>query len=167
MKSASKAPATVAEYIARQDRTTQAILKKLRATVLKAAPDAEERISYQMPAYFMKGVLVYFAAWEKHIGLYPGSQAIEEFAADLTTYVHAKGSIQFPLDRPMPYGLVTRIVKYRVTQKSAGRSSGAVGGKRVQKGALRGKGKSATTGSSREGRRSTTRGATKKAPRRA
>ncbi len=126
-----KPPATVQKYIARQDRKTQAILKKLRATVLRSAPDAEERISYQMPAYFMKGVLVYFAAWEKHIGLYPGVQAIEEFAADLTTYVHAKGSIQFPLDRPIPYGLVTRIVKYRVTQKCAGTSATMSKGKRA------------------------------------
>lgn len=137
MKSKQKPPATVNEYIARQDRKTQAILRKLRGVIMKAAPDAEERISYQMPAYFMKGVLVYFAAWEKHIGLYPGSQAIEEFASDLTTYVHAKGSIQFPLDRPLPFGLVTRIVKYRVTQKSGGTGARSTSGKPAKKGAPR------------------------------
>lgn len=136
-----KPPATVAEYIARQEKKTQAILKKLRATVLKAAPDAEERISYQMPAYFLKGVLVYFAAWEKHIGLYPGTEAIEEFAGDIAAYVHAKGSVQFPLDRPIPYGLVTRIVKFRVTQKSAGKSAPAGKGTGAKKGARAGRGK--------------------------
>jgi uncharacterized protein YdhG (YjbR/CyaY superfamily) len=114
-----EAPNTVREYIGQQDKKTQAILRKLRATILKAAPGAEERISYKMPAYFMKGVLVYFAAWEKHIGLYPGAQAIVEFDRDLAKYVHAKGSIQFPLDKPIPFALVTRIVKYRVKQKSA------------------------------------------------
>ena len=108
------APVTVAEYIGQQDRKTQAILKKLRATILKTAPGAEERISYRMPAYFMKGVIVYFAAWEKHVGLYPGAGAIVEFEKELETYVHAKGSIQFPLERPFPYGLVQKIVRYRL-----------------------------------------------------
>jgi uncharacterized protein YdhG (YjbR/CyaY superfamily) len=117
MRGKPEAPVTVAEYIARQDRKTQAILKKLRAVILKAAPEAEERISYQMPAYFMKGVLVYFAAWEKHIGLYPGAQAIEVFEDDIAKYVHAKGSVQFPLDKPLPFGLVGRIVKFRVEEK--------------------------------------------------
>ncbi len=137
MKGRPEGAATVAEYIARQDRKTQAILKKLRATIMKAAPEAEERISYQMPAYFMKGVLVYFAAWEKHIGLYPGARAIEVFAEDIARYVHAKGSIQFPLDRPMPYGLVTRIVKYRVeeTGKKVKKATGAKAATKAKAGA--------------------------------
>lgn len=138
MKEKAGAHATVGEYIAGHDRKTQAILRKLRSTILRAAPDAEERISYQMPAYFMKGVLVYFAAWEKHIGLYPGSQAIEEFAGDLTKYEHAKGSIQFPLDRPMPFGLVTRIVKYRVTQQGWGTRARSGKDKAEKKGASSG-----------------------------
>ncbi len=123
-------PATVAEYIAQQPPKTRAVLKKLRALILKTAPGAEERISYRMPAYFLKGVLVYFAAWEKHIGLYPGSQAIEVFEEDLARYVHAKGSIQFPLDRPLPTALVRRIVQFRVMQKAGatdGRTSSGRG----------------------------------------
>jgi uncharacterized protein YdhG (YjbR/CyaY superfamily) len=146
MKGKAEAPATVAEYVARQDRKTQAILRKLRAVIMKNAPGAEERISYQMPAYFMNGVLVYYAAWEKHIGLYPGAQAIVDFEGELTKYVHAKGSIQFPLDRPMPFGLIARIVKYRVTQK--GESTNA------QKGVTKGTKK--TTGG--DAKKSTVRG---------
>jgi uncharacterized protein YdhG (YjbR/CyaY superfamily) len=145
MKGKAEAPATVAEYIARQDRTTQGVLKKLRAVILKAAPDAEERISYRMPAYFMKGVLVYFAAWEKHVGLYPGAQAIVEFEKDLVKYVHAKGSIQFPLDKPLPFALVARIMKYRVSM---------VG----QKGATKSKGRNAARGKAKPTKRSTARG---------
>ena len=124
MRDKAAAPSTVAEYIARQDKKTQAVLRKLRAVILKNAPGAEERISYQMPAYFLNGVLVYFAAWEKHIGLYPGAQAIVEFESELTKYVHAKGSIQFPLEKPLPFGLVSRIVKYRVTRKGVQKSKG-------------------------------------------
>ena len=123
MKNRVEAPATAAEYIARQDKKTQAVLRKLRAVILKNAPGAEERISYQMPAYFLNGVLVYFAAWEKHIGLYPGAEAIVEFEGELAKYVHAKGSIQFPLDTPLPVGLIARIVKYRVTRKSRDKSN--------------------------------------------
>ena len=131
MKNRGEAPATAAEYIARQDKKTQAVLRKLRAVILKNAPGAEERISYQMPAYFLNGVLVYFAAWEKHIGLYPGAEAIVEFGSELTAYVHAKGSIQFPLERPMPFGLIARIVKYRVTLKGESKNTR----KSVEKGA--------------------------------
>ena len=114
MKNTPIPPATVAEYIDRWDPHTRAVLRKLRATIRKAAPEAEERLSYRMPAYFMKRVLVYFAAWEKHIGLYPGARAIEVFKDDIARYVHAKGSIQFPLARPLPIGLITKIVRFRV-----------------------------------------------------
>jgi uncharacterized protein YdhG (YjbR/CyaY superfamily) len=119
MKGAPEAPATVEEYIARQDRKTQAVLKKLRALIRKTAPEAEERISYRMPAYHMKGVLVYFAAWEKHIGIYPGAAAVAAFEKELAGYVHAKGSIQFRLDRPFPYGFVKRILKERMGELAA------------------------------------------------
>jgi uncharacterized protein YdhG (YjbR/CyaY superfamily) len=138
MQTKAEPPATVAEYIGQQDKKTQAVLKKLRTVILKNAPGAEERISYRMPAYFMKGILVYFAAWEKHIGLYPGAQAIVAFKEDLATYVHAKGSIQFPLEKPLPAGLIARIVKYRVAdvqennaKKKKGRSAAGRSGRRA------------------------------------
>ena len=94
----------------------QAILEQVRETIRHAAPDAKEVISYQMPAFKQHGILVYFAAWQKHIGLYPpisGDKALEKAVA---RYAGPKGNLQFPLDEPMPLVLIERIVKLRVKQ---------------------------------------------------
>ena len=107
------------EYIAGFPDDVRAILDKVRATISKAAPDAKEVISYQMPAFKQHGILVYFAAWKHHVGFYPpisGDKAIEKAVA---RYAGPKGNLQFPLDQPMPYALIERIVKLRVKQDSA------------------------------------------------
>jgi uncharacterized protein YdhG (YjbR/CyaY superfamily) len=103
-------------YIAGFPADVQRILEQVRKTIRSAAPDAEETISYQIPTFTLKGNLVHFAAWKGHIGFYPGSAGIEKFKRELSAYEAAKGSVQFPLDEPMPLDLITRIVKFRVKQ---------------------------------------------------
>jgi uncharacterized protein YdhG (YjbR/CyaY superfamily) len=105
-----------AEYIAFFPASTQKLLKQLRTTIRKAAPVAEEVISYQMPAYKFHGVLVYFAAYEHHIGFYPGASGIANFQKEIAGYKHAKGSVQFPLDKPLPLELVKQIVAFRIQE---------------------------------------------------
>ena len=105
-------------YISQFPTDVQAILQKLRTTISSAAPEARETISYLMPAFKLHGMLVYFAAWEKHIGLYPpisGNRTLEKAVA---RYAGPKGNLQFPLDEPIPYDLIQRIVKLRVKQDS-------------------------------------------------
>lgn len=101
-------------YISHFPKSTQILLKQLRAIINKAAPQAEEVISYNMPAYKYHGMLVYFAGYRNHIGFYPMSSAITVFKKELSVYKGAKGSVQFPLDKPLPIGLITKIVKFRV-----------------------------------------------------
>jgi uncharacterized protein YdhG (YjbR/CyaY superfamily) len=116
------------EYISRFPADVQAVLQRVRETIRRAALDAEETISYQMPAFRQHGILVYFAAWKKHIGLYPpisGDEALEKAVA---CYAGPKGNLQFPLDEPIPYDLIARIVKHRVKQDSA-----KAAGKRTQR----------------------------------
>jgi len=106
-------------YISQFPADVQAILEQVRTTIRQAAPEAKETISYQMPAFKQHGILVYFAAWKKHIGLYPpisGDKALEKAIA---RYAGPKGNLQFPLDEPMPYKLIERIVKLRVKQDLA------------------------------------------------
>jgi len=106
-------------YISQFPADVQAILQKVRTTISGAAPEAKETISYLMPAFKQHGVLIYFAAWEKHIGLYPpisGDKALEKAVA---RYAGPKGNFQFPLDEPIPYALIGRIVKLRVKQDTA------------------------------------------------
>ncbi len=88
----------------------------MRNTVKKAAPKAEEKISYQMPAFFQKGILVYFAAQKNHIGFYPTSSGIEAFKKELSEYGFSKGSVRFPLDKPLPLNLISQIVKFKVME---------------------------------------------------
>ncbi len=107
-------PKNIDEYIANFPRDVQEILEKIRATIQKAAPDAEETISYGMPAFKLKGILVYFAAHKKHIGFYPGSAGIEKFKRELSDYEEAKGTVRFPFGKPIPYDIITLIVKFRV-----------------------------------------------------
>jgi uncharacterized protein YdhG (YjbR/CyaY superfamily) len=108
---------TVDEYIAMQTAEVQAILTKIRALIKRLVPDADEMISYGMPGYKLnKKPLVYFGAFKKHIGLYPTPSGIEAFRKELSEYEGAKGSIQFPLDQPIPYDLIARIVHYRAKE---------------------------------------------------
>lgn len=107
---------SIDEYIATFPADIQKILQEIRATIKAAAPEAEEKISYQMPTFFLNGNLVYFAAFKNHIGFYPTPTGIEAFAQDLSQYKSAKGSVQFPLDKPMPLDLFARIVRYRVAE---------------------------------------------------
>lgn len=107
---------SVSEYIGLQIPSTQALLKQLRECILKAAPKAEEGISYQMPAYKLNGPVVYFAAYKNHIGLYPTASGINEFEKELSTYKTSKGAIQFPLDKKLPLTLITKIVKFKVKE---------------------------------------------------
>ncbi len=109
-------PRSIDDYISRFPGKVKGILKRIRTTIRKAAPEAEERISYQIPAFFLEGFLVYFAAFKKHIGFYPMTTAIAKFKKELSAYKGAKGSVQFPLDKPIPYALISRMVKFRVKE---------------------------------------------------
>jgi uncharacterized protein YdhG (YjbR/CyaY superfamily) len=112
-------PKTIDEYIAVFAPDVQAILKKIRQTIRRAAPDAEEVISYQMPAFRLHGMLVYFAAWQNHVGLYPPISGDAKLVKAVARYAGPKGNLQFPLDEPMPYDLIERIVEHRVKQNLA------------------------------------------------
>ncbi len=107
---------TIDAYIARFPDDVQAKLREMREVIRSAAPNAEEKISYQMPTFYLKGNLVHFAAYEHHIGFYPAPSGIEDFKEELAAYKHAKGSVQFPLDKPIPFDLVRRIVAFRVKE---------------------------------------------------
>jgi uncharacterized protein YdhG (YjbR/CyaY superfamily) len=107
---------SIDQYIATFPEEIQKILEELRATIKAAAPDAEERISYQMPTFALKGNLVHFAAWKKHIGFYPTSSGTQAFKHELSIYKGAKGSVKFPIDKPLPLKLIRRIVKFRVAE---------------------------------------------------
>ncbi len=111
-----ESPKTIDEYISVFPKDIQEILKKIRATIQKAAPGAEETINYQMPTFTLKGNLVHFAAFKNHIGFYPTPTGIEKFKKELSTYKGAKGSVQFPLDQPIPYSLIGKIVTFRVKE---------------------------------------------------
>ena len=114
MKATGKAPRNIDEYIAGFPPEVQKRLEKVRTTIRKAAPTAGEAIKYRMPTFTLKGNLVHFAAYKNHIGFYPAPTGIEAFKDELSAYVGGKGSVQFPLDKPIPFGLISRIVKYRV-----------------------------------------------------
>lgn len=107
---------SVDEYISTFPRNIIELLQQLRETIQQAAPKAEEVISYNMPAYKMNGMLVYFAGYKKHIGFYPTASGIEAFKEELFAYKGAKGSVQFPVDEPLPLSLIKKIVKHRVKQ---------------------------------------------------
>ena len=104
---------TVSEYIAAASPNARPILKKIRATVRKAVPRAEERISYRIPAYFLDGIIVYFAVFKNHVGLFPPVRDAK-LRKTASRYAGPKGNLKFPLDEPIPYGLIARIVKSRV-----------------------------------------------------
>src|ERR1700719_4440315 len=111
-------PTDIDAYILQFPGDVGAVLQEVRETIRRAAPDAEETISYQMPAFRQHGILVYFAAWKKHIGLYPPISGDTALAKAVAKYAGPKGNLQFPLDEPIPYDLIERIVKLRVKQDS-------------------------------------------------
>ncbi len=106
---------TIDEYIGTFPKNVQGILGNFRQVIQEAAPDARETISYQLPAFRLSGMLVYFAAWKNHIALYPAG-GMKAFAKELSRYEVSKGTIKFPMDKPMPLQLIRRIVKYRVKE---------------------------------------------------
>jgi uncharacterized protein YdhG (YjbR/CyaY superfamily) len=109
-------PKDIDEYIAGFPKEIREILEKIRTTIRKVAPDAEETINYQIPTFTLKGNLVHFAAFTKHIGFYPAPTGIEKFKDELSAYEGAKGSVKFPLDEPIPYDLISEIVAFRVKE---------------------------------------------------
>ena len=119
MKTTQAPPKNIDEYITGFPPDVQKILQKIRTTIHEAAPEATEKISYQMPTFFLKGNLVHFAGFKEHIGFYPVPTGIEKFRKELSVYKQGKGSVQFPLDQPMPYDLITKIVKFRVKENLA------------------------------------------------
>ena len=106
---------SIDDYIAGQPAEVQPVLKKIRAAIRKAAPKATEKISWQMPTFWQGENIIHFAAFKKHIGIYPGSEAIVEFKEHLAGYKTAKGTIQLPLEKPIPYDLITDITRWRVS----------------------------------------------------
>ena len=121
---ASKPCSEVDAYIAQFPAKVRTILQKVRKTIRKAAPEAKEVISYKMPAYRQHGILVYFAGWKEHIGLYPPISSDKALEKLIAPYAGPKGNLQFPLDQPIPYDLIKRIVKLRVTQDAEKRRNG-------------------------------------------
>jgi len=112
----TKAPKDIDEYIATFSPEVRAILEKFRSTIHKAAPKAEEVISYKMPAFKLNGIIVYFAAFKNHIGLYPPISGDASLQKAVAPYAGPKGNLKFPFDQPIPYGLITKIVRLRVKQ---------------------------------------------------
>jgi uncharacterized protein YdhG (YjbR/CyaY superfamily) len=106
----------IQNYIDRHPKEVQRLLRQMRLTIQKAAPQAKETISYRIPSFTLNGSLVWFAAFKAHIGFYPKSSGIAAFQKELSVYKGAKGSVQFPLDKPLPLALVGRIVKFRVKE---------------------------------------------------
>jgi len=109
---------TIDEYISTFPDDMRTILNQVRQTIRAAAPEAQETINYQMPTFTLNGNLVHFAGFKNHIGFYPTLTGIEAFKDELSVYKGAKGSVQFPLDQPMPLPLIRRIVEYRVRENS-------------------------------------------------
>ena len=117
MTKSKKQLKTIDEYIATFPKEVQDVLEKIRSTIRESAPKAEEAISYGIPAFRLNGRgLVYFGAWKNHIGFYPTPSGIEAFKKELAPFKQEKGSVQFPLDKPISIGLVKKIVRYRVTE---------------------------------------------------
>jgi uncharacterized protein YdhG (YjbR/CyaY superfamily) len=108
----------IEKYIEACPFRTKTLLKQMRSTIKKAAPEAKEVISYKMPAFKLNGMLVWYAAFKNHIGFYPRPSGIEMFKKELLAYKLSKGTVQFPLDKPLPLTLITKIVKYRVKENT-------------------------------------------------
>ena len=118
MKPKQQKPTTIDEYIADFPPHVQPQLEKVRAAIRKAAPDAEEAIKYMMPTFVLNGNLIHFAGWTNHIGLYPGSRPVEVFKDELAKYEVSKGTVQLPLDKPIPSALIGKITKFCVKRNA-------------------------------------------------
>ena len=116
MQAKTEKPATIDEYIAPFPEDVQQILNKIRALIKELAPDATERISYGMPGFYLNGMLVWFAGHEKYIGFYPTGSGIEAFRDEIADYKSSKGAVQFPLNQPIPYDLIRKMVKFRIEE---------------------------------------------------
>lgn len=118
MEKSGKAPKPIDEYISLQPVAIQKLLRKIRTAIKKAAPDAEEKISYQMPTFAQNGNLVHFAAFKDHIGFFPAPSGKAAFEKELANYKGGKGTVQFPLGEPIPFDLIGKIVRFRVTENN-------------------------------------------------
>ena len=116
MQKNSNAPQTIDEYISGFPEDVRQILNQIRSVIKESAPGAVEKISYQLPTFYLNGNLVHFAAFPKHIGFYPTPGGIEAFKDEIAHYKWSKGAVQFPIDEPMPYDLIRRIVQFRVAE---------------------------------------------------
>jgi uncharacterized protein YdhG (YjbR/CyaY superfamily) len=116
MQTDQTAPKSIDEYISRFPPDVQEILEKIRSTIKKAAPEAEETIKYKMPTFMLHGNLVYFAAFKKHIGFFPGSKDVRKKFKELSVYEGNEGAIKFPLNSPIPYDLIEKMVQFRVNE---------------------------------------------------
>ncbi|HEX7941011.1 MAG TPA: DUF1801 domain-containing protein [Gemmatimonadaceae bacterium] len=124
MRRSNDIAATIDDYIAGHPREVRARLSAMRATIRRHAPKAEERISYRIPTFYLGGNLVHFAAFERHVGFYPGASGIAAFQDALAPYKSAKGSVQFPHTEPLPLALVAEIVRFRVAEQASKRAAG-------------------------------------------
>lgn len=115
-QSSSKQAKTIDAFIAGYPADVQTKLQELRQAVSDSAPDATEKISYGIPTFYLKGNLVHFSAYPSHIGFYPGALAIKHFAKQLESYQTSKGTVQFPIDKPLPLPLIEEVVRFRVKQ---------------------------------------------------
>ena len=125
---------TIDEYIDTFPEDVRSILNELRRTITEAAPEAEETINYQMPTFTLNGNLVHFAAFQNHIGFYPTPSGIEAFKDELSPYKGAKGSVQFPIDQPLPLTLIRKIVEFRVKENMERKSKKKSTARKNQKG---------------------------------
>ncbi len=119
MEAKGSTPKTIDDYIAQSPAEMRERLETLRRTIHEVAPEAEEAISYQMPAFKLNGNLVYFAAFQNHIGFYPIPTGIEKFKKELSVFKQGRGSVQFPNDQPLPLALIRKIVAFRVKENKA------------------------------------------------
>jgi uncharacterized protein YdhG (YjbR/CyaY superfamily) len=117
MKTARRAPKDIDEYIDQFPEDVQKVLQKIRALINEVVPNAEEKISYQIPTFTLNGsYLIYFAGFKNHVSVYPAPRGTEQFKKELAAYEGGKGTVRFPLDQPIPYGLIKRIVKFKVKE---------------------------------------------------
>ena len=116
MQTKPNKPATIDEYIAQFPQDVQQILQKIRGLIKELAPEAIEKISYAMPGFYLNGMLVWFAGYEKFIGFYPAGSGIEAFKEEISGYKSSKGAVQFPLNQPIPYELIRKMVNFRISE---------------------------------------------------
>lgn len=126
----TNAPASIEEYIASRPPEVRGILEKIAETIRKAAPGAEETISYQIPTFRLDGTLAHFAAFKHHIGFYPPVRGDESLVRAVARFANAKGNLRFPLDEPIPYALIGRIVRARVRENKAKAAAAKLSGRR-------------------------------------